>query len=160
MARFEEAIPIILSHEGGYVNDPNDAGGETNFGISKRQYPNVEIKALTREQATEIYRRDYWKPIYDQIAHQPLATKVLDLGVNCGTKTAHVLLQRALCQCGTPVTVDGNFGLKTLAGVNAIIGPRILGELKRQAILRYENIAQANPSQTRFLAGWIKRATS
>ncbi|WP_425526518.1 glycosyl hydrolase 108 family protein [Xanthomonas oryzae] len=50
----------MLSHEGGYVNDPRDPGGETQWGISKRAYPELNIRALTRDQAIEIYRRDYW----------------------------------------------------------------------------------------------------
>ncbi|MBI5843910.1 MAG: hypothetical protein HZB23_04475 [Deltaproteobacteria bacterium] len=48
-----------MAHEGGYVNDPADPGGETRFGISRRAYPNEDIKALTRERAAEIYYRDY-----------------------------------------------------------------------------------------------------
>ena len=58
--RFRKAIEVILKYEGGYVNDPNDLGSETNFGISKRSYPNVDIKNLTKEQAIEIYHRDWW----------------------------------------------------------------------------------------------------
>lgn len=58
--KFEEAVEFVLAYEGGYVNDPNDPGGETNFGISKRAYPNVDIKNLTREDVIDIYRRDYW----------------------------------------------------------------------------------------------------
>ena len=48
---FEEIIEIVLEHEGGYVNDPDDAGGETKYGIAKRWYPDVDIKNLTKEQA-------------------------------------------------------------------------------------------------------------
>ena len=50
-------IEKVLKHEGGYVNDPTDLGGETNFGITKRFYPDVDIKNLTKEQAVEIYKR-------------------------------------------------------------------------------------------------------
>lgn len=54
------AINFVLPQEGGYVNDPDDSGGETNFGISKRKYPEVDIKNLTDVSAMAIYRRDYW----------------------------------------------------------------------------------------------------
>ena len=54
---FNEIIEKVLEHEGGYVNDPHDAGGETNYGIAKRWYPNVDIKNLTKEQAKKIYKR-------------------------------------------------------------------------------------------------------
>ena len=57
---FDEIIDITLKHEGGYVHDPKDLGGETNFGIAKRFYPEVDIKNLTKEEAKDIYRRDYW----------------------------------------------------------------------------------------------------
>ena len=59
---FDEIIEVVLEHEGGYVNDPHDAGGETNFGIAKRWYPDVDIKNLTKEQAKKIYHQDYWSP--------------------------------------------------------------------------------------------------
>ena len=58
--RFPAFINRILGHEGGYVNDPQDPGGETNWGISKRSYPGEDIKNLTLDQAAAIYRRDYW----------------------------------------------------------------------------------------------------
>ena len=60
MSKFDEIIEGVLKHEGGYVNDPTDLGGETNFGITKRFYPDVDIKNLTEEGAKEIYKRDYW----------------------------------------------------------------------------------------------------
>ena len=59
---FNDIIEHVLNHEGGYVDDPSDLGGETNFGIAKRFYPNVDIKNLTRDEAKNIYFEDYWKP--------------------------------------------------------------------------------------------------
>jgi len=63
MTLWERVGRSILRHEGGYVNNPNDPGGETKYGISKRSYPNVDIKNLTPEQALEIYHRDFWPRI-------------------------------------------------------------------------------------------------
>ena len=60
MKNFNEIIEQVLEHEGGYVNDPKDLGGETKYGITKRFYPDVDIKNLTVEQAKEIYKKDYW----------------------------------------------------------------------------------------------------
>lgn len=60
MGNWEKAVEWVLSKEGGYVNDPKDLGGETNYGISKRQFPDVGIRELSRDQAKEIYRRVYW----------------------------------------------------------------------------------------------------
>ncbi len=58
--KFNKAVRIILAHEGGYVNHPADPGGETNMGISKRSYPDLDIKNLTVAMAKEIYFRDFW----------------------------------------------------------------------------------------------------
>ncbi len=60
---WEKAISFVLKWEGGYSNDPYDSGGETKYGISKRSYPNLDIKNLTLEQAKEIYKRNYWDKI-------------------------------------------------------------------------------------------------
>ena len=61
MSAFDYALDFVLREEGGYTNNPNDPGGETNYGICKRNYPNLDIKGLTRAQAIAIYRRDYWR---------------------------------------------------------------------------------------------------
>ena len=60
ISKFDEIIEVVLEHEGGYVNDPKDPGGETNFGIAKRSHPDVDIKNLTKESAKEIYKEVYW----------------------------------------------------------------------------------------------------
>jgi lysozyme family protein len=60
MSKFDEIIEVVLEHEGGYVNDPKDPGGETNFGIAKRSNPDVDIKNLTKAEASLIYKTKYW----------------------------------------------------------------------------------------------------
>ena len=76
---FERAIPIILTLEGGdrpdggYVNDPEDPGGETKFGIAKKFNADVDIKNLTRAQAIEIYRAKYWTPAQCESLPWPLS---------------------------------------------------------------------------------------
>lgn len=60
MDDFVRSMIFIIKWEGGYVNDPNDPGGETKFGISKRAFPHLDILSLTFDQALEIYRREYW----------------------------------------------------------------------------------------------------
>jgi len=59
MANFNQALKKTLVFEGGYVNDPDDPGGETNFGISKRAYPDLDIPNITDRQVRNIYWRDY-----------------------------------------------------------------------------------------------------
>lgn len=110
---FLKAIPIILESEGGYVNDPNDPGGETKYGISKRAYPNEDIKNLTLEKAQMIYRRDYWDAMRCGEMPYEVALMVFDTGVNMGTDTSAKMLQTAL-----KVGVDGKIGKITLGAVN------------------------------------------
>lgn len=82
---FERAFELVIGHEGGYVNDPQDPGGETKFGISKRAYPTLDIKGLTIEQAREIYLRDYWFGAgCDKVADDAMAILMFDCAVNQG----------------------------------------------------------------------------
>ena len=154
---FPEAVFRTLQHEGGYVNDPDDPGGETNFGISKRAYPDVNIRNLTVKQAREIYRRDYWEaPGLDGIKDCELACKVFDLGVNCGTQTAVRLLQMAANRLGQRLVVDGCIGIKTLTAVNSYPHRRaLLAALKYMAAQHYLNLGKPQ-----YLAGWLNRLES
>ena len=165
MARFETAIPVVLRHEGGYVNHPSDPGGETNFGISKRSYPNVDIKNLTRRQAKEIYRRDFWRPgKYERLDSQPVATKAFDLAVNMGPSRAHKLLQRAvnakLPRGRKRLLVDGKIGRRTLDAANEVGGKGLLSELRAEAAQFYVGIVLRKPDKKVFLRGWLRRAVS
>ena len=158
MSLFEPAIAFVLAHEGGYSNNPADKGGPTNFGLSQRQYPTMKMRSLTREQAIEIYRRDYWLTIYEQIVNQAVANKVFDMAVNMGPGIAHRLLQRACIDCGQPVGVDGVVGPVTIKAVNKIMPFDLLQALRQRAAERYHEIAAADPTQTVFLKGWLDRA--
>lgn len=99
--------------EGGYANDPNDSGGETNFGISKAAYPNEDIRALTVERAQELYKRDYWDASGAEQLPETMAVAVFDSAVNQGVGVAVRLLQVAL-----GVDVDGALGPKTVAAAH------------------------------------------
>lgn len=81
---FEAAMKFIFKWEGGYVNDPDDPGGETKWGISKRSYPGVDIKNLTKDQAKEIYRRDYWDKADLERYPQDKAIVLMNVAVNMG----------------------------------------------------------------------------
>lgn len=157
--RFEQAISFILHHEGSYVNDFNDKGGETKYGISKRSYQDVNIAALTKEQAIAIYRRDFWdKYHYNNIVDIKLATKVFDLAVNLGPYWAHRLLQRALRTTGQYVLEDGILGPVTLASVNNSDSTDLLAALKSEAAGYYRSLVLAKQDQDKFLKGWLNRA--
>lgn len=159
MGRFEPAILHVLEHEGGYVNDPDDPGGETNYGISKRSYPDVDIAHLTQAQAIDIYRRDFWDTQWEQIDSQELSTALLDASVNMGRPAAVKLLQRAANKvyCRDLLVVDGVVGRKTLAALNES-SEDILREFRASRSLFYIDLAWNQPTMKKFLPGWIRRA--
>lgn len=92
---FERAIVFVLNREGGYINHPSDPGGATNFGISQRAYPNLDIKRLTREKAVEIYRKDYWEKSGANKLLWPLSFIHFDSAVNAGPAAAARWLEQS-----------------------------------------------------------------
>lgn len=111
--KFDAAFDFVIGSEGGYSNDPDDVGGETRFGISKRAYPNVDIEQLTLEQAKQIYYRDYWTPAGCNALTGPMALLVFDCSVNQGIGRAREIFatqkqpaefqaERALHYAGLP----------------------------------------------------------
>ena len=151
---FEEIIEDVLPHEGGYVNDPHDAGGETKYGIAKRWYPNVDIKNLTKEQAKKIYHTDYWRRgKCDEVPPQ-LRHIYFDMCVNMGKRTAVKVLQRAAVNKGKDIEVDGGLGPATLGAVKNV-------ELERVRAFRvkyYVDLVNKKPEQEKFYFGWFRRA--
>ena len=155
MKKFDEIIEKVLEHEGGYVNDPKDLGGETNFGITKRFYPDVDIKNLTEEQAKEIYKRDYWDKNRVESLPQNLWHIYFDMCVNMGKRTAVKVLQRAAVNKGRDIEVDGGLGPMTIGALKGV-------ELDRVRAFRvkyYVDLITAKPEQEKFYLGWFRRAT-
>ena len=153
---FEEIIEQVLEHEGGYVNDPHDAGGETNFGIAKRWYPNVDIKNLTKEQAKKIYHQDYWRPGKCDSVPSELRHIYFDMCVNFGRKGAvKVLQQAANSKLRNKIGVDGGIGPATLKSIRNLSIDRV----RAYRVLRFANIVNKKPEQERFWVGWYRRAT-
>jgi len=111
MSAFDSIIEMILKHEGGYVDHSSDPGGETKYGISKRAYPDVNIAALTEEDAKDIYKRDYWSRIKGDDLPAGVACVVMDYAVNSGVSRASKALQAA---CGIN-NGDGIIGPHTLS---------------------------------------------
>ncbi len=167
---FKKVIKFTLKWEGGYGDDPDDAGGETNFGIAKAFYPKEDIKKLTRERAIEIYSRDYWLPAYDKIMNYKIAARIFDLHVNTGRIQAARNIQRACNQLiekysnteKTPafLAVDGKFGNMSLGTVNYFINKgrseELYAALVSQAEKIYHMIASKGNNK-KFLKGWLNR---
>lgn len=154
MKNFERAVKVILKHEGGYVNHPNDPGGETNFGISKRSFPNEDIKNLTVERATEIYHEHFWKPLkLHLLSSEYLALHIFDHAVNAGGKTAVKMLQGIV-----ETDQDGMLGPITAkaANCNAETGEKYVSN----RIKFYRELTVKNPKLKVFLRGWMNRVES
>lgn len=113
MSNFDTAIDRLLGNEGGYTDGKGDPGGATNWGISKRSYPDVDIKNLTRDQAVAIYRRDFWNKIDGDTLLPGIGFQLLDFAVNSGISTATKALQRSI-----GVDDDGDFGPVSLEKLN------------------------------------------
>lgn len=110
---FDQVFDKLIGHEGGYVFNPHDPGGETKFGISKRSYPHLDIHALTLADAKTIYKRDFWDRAQCDKLHPDLAFELFDGAVNSGIGQAIRWLQRAV-----GVADDGVVGPLTLASIN------------------------------------------
>lgn len=146
---FIRAVDLVLRHEGGLVDNPNDPGGLTNFGISQRAYPDVDIRALTRNQAMEIYERDYWLPIRGDELPEPVAIVLFDMAVNMGRDRAVRLLQRAL-----NIPQDGLLGPRTVAA--CINGTRrtVALNLTAERVIAYTGMRGFDT----FGRGWLRRS--
>jgi lysozyme family protein len=156
---FETAIEFVLNHEGKYVNDIDDKGGETKYGISKQSYPNVDIKNLSIEKAKEIYRKDFWESQnYKKIHNDDLAIKIFDLSVNTGSKRANKLIQRALRAVGKKVQENGILNDVVICLINESDPTDLLAALKSEAAGYYRTIVNTKPKRAKFLNGWLNRA--
>jgi lysozyme family protein len=154
---FKKAIEFVFQNEGEFSDEPDDAGGMTKFGISKRSYPDLDIEHLTKEQAVEIYRHDYWEP-YKNFENR-VAIKVFDLAVNMGHIRAVQILQRSLrCLGAKHVEDDGVLGPVTKQAVELANTDLLLTALKSEAAGVYRTLAAVNLSQQKFLKGWLRRA--
>jgi len=122
-------MTFVFKWEGGYVNDPSDPGGETNFGISKRAYPNLDIRSLTKQAAQLIYQRDYWDAIGGDSLNPALACAALDTAINMGVGRAKQFLAQ---------TNDWQQFI----------------QLRKNY---YTNLVKQKPAMGKYLKGWMNR---
>jgi lysozyme family protein len=174
VADIQKEIGDLITREGGYANNPADAGGETCWGITgavARAYGyQGPMMLLPMATASDIYLQRYWLgPHFDELdaISDPLALKLFDIGVNQGQATGVRYLQRALnvlSDQGThyPVLgVDGGLGKLTLNSLRLFLalrgaeGERVLVAMVRaQQCVDYMQIGEASPSQQQFEWGW------
>lgn len=148
---FDQAFNELIGHEGGYVNNPDDPGGETKYGVSKRSYPDIDIKTLTLQRAKDIYYRDFWAATAaDKMKTYDLAYAVFDAAVNSGVSASKKWLQMAL-----KVEADGKLGVKSLAALS-----NLTAEQERVAAARmlgYRLDAMTYMRWSTFGKGWARR---
>ena len=146
---FDHMIRKILEHEGGYINHPHDPGGETNFGISKKQYPHLSIRDLTQADAIQLYFDDYWQKTRIKDLPSSIAFHVLDAAINHGPRRAIQWLQEIV-----NVEPDGTLGTKTLKAVRNQADPPWI--IQRYTAQRLDFYTQLQTFPT-FGRGWIRR---
>ena len=162
MNLFSKCIPVILKHEGGYQNNPNDLGNwvggyktgklvGTKYGIAARFFPDEDIPNLSEERAKQLYFRYYWIPMnLDGICREASALEIFDFGVNAGKRRAIRTAQRI---CG--VTADGVVGPVTTNAINNYDGD-FVQDYKHSRRVYYEWIAEKRDNYE-FLQGWLNR---
>lgn len=150
--RFDIGLTFVLAEEGGYVNNPNDPGGETNFGISKRKFPDVDIKNLTRDGAAAIYRTHYW--VEFRCGELPLGLDfaMFDAAVQHLPETAVGLIQRAV-----RVPADGKLGPMTIAAAQRVPRDQALNWYLAYRAGLYTDLIIADSKKAVFRDGWFRR---
>jgi len=176
MADFEDAIGVILAHEGGWCSVAADPGGETNYGIStliieREGITNEQLglppgrdpgwmKAMSVDAAKMIYQNLFWnKWEYGAISDQTAATKLFDCSVNCGPNRAHLMAQKAANACGQNIAEDGILGPATVAAINACDPKAWVTAFAQEMTDYYTNLVKARPSLGIFLKNWLHRAS-
>lgn len=148
---FDQAFDRLISNEGGYVDDPADPGGETNWGICKKSYPNVDIKSLTRDGAKSLYLRDFWQAGKMDQYDGAIGFQVFDIAVNSGIKEAIVLLQKA-----AGVDPDGVIGAASVAAIKAHGVPEMLLLINAERLNFWRHL----PTWPQFGKEWAGRAVN
>lgn len=149
---FDEVFDRTIGHEGGYVNNPKDPGGETNWGITKNTATangyTGSMKSMTREQAKEIYRKAFWERIKCGQFLGAVSFQLFDAAVNHGIGNAIRMLQRAV-----GVLDDGVVGTKTLAAINKMTLDDVLILFIAERLEFFTNLAKFSD----FGRGWARR---
>lgn len=143
---FDTAFARLIDSEGGYSNNPEDPGGETKFGISKRSYPDVDIANLTIDGAKAIYFRDFWEPL--GAAHPAIKFQCFDFAVNSGIQTAIRKLQAAV-----GVADDGHWGPVSAAALTKMDLNDVLMRFAAQRLLFMTSLS----TWPTFGKGWARR---
>lgn len=163
---FDQALSYTLGNEGGYVDDPDDAGGPTNRGITiatlgswrLQRVTHEDIKNMTDYEVAKIYYARHWIPLHLNDVTQPqIAIALFDCGVLFGTGTAAVYAQKALVDCSYDLTIDGFLGDKSMASLNAVKPAFFLKAFSELLLSRIVKTVANHPPDKKFKHGWENR---
>lgn len=167
MSNFDKSFAYLLPDEGGYGNDPADHGGPTNFGITQadlaawrgKPVSALDVKNMTVDEAKKIYAKRYWAPLnLDGVQDDAKGTVMFNIGVLFGISVSAIWAQSACNKLGQLISVDGHIGPKSLAALNSIDHRGFIEAMIGYDESRARAIVAHNPSQARFLHGWLNRA--
>jgi lysozyme family protein len=155
---YQKCLDTILHHEGGYVDHPDDPGGETNLGVTKKVYEEwggtKDMKDLTVEDVAPIYKKNYWDRVKGDELPSGLDLCVFDFGVNAGTGRAAKYLQSMV-----GATADGAIGPVTIRAVHAYVQieglEHAIGEYQHKRQGYYEGLKHF----ATFGRGWTRRVS-
>lgn len=165
MADFTPAFEKMIKHEGGFIltDVSNDLGGQTYAGISRKYHPNWEgwqfidrndtDNPQLTQKVRDFYKSNFWNSCKaDKIKNQKIAESIFDFSVNAGSKTSAKLAQLVV-----DATPDGIIGPKTLERINDADEELFISKFALAKVARYAEICKRNPTQKKFLLGWINR---
>ena len=160
MSNFETCLETILHHEGGYVNHPEDPGGMTNLGVTKRVYEEWvghevdedTMRNLTAEDVSPIYKKNYWDRVKCDDLPAGLDLCVFDFGVNAGTGRAAKYLQELV-----GALADGAIGPATLAQVDEYNKHTSVSDMIDQYQTARQEYYESLSTFETFGRGWTRR---
>lgn len=161
MSNFDRALKFVLSHEGGWADNPDDFGGPTNFGITlnlAKRYgieTGEELQSISQDKVRSVYQAEFWR--HSLLADEALACHSFDFGVTVGLADGIRLLQRSACFLGVLLKVDGVLGPKSIAGIKTLNIDQ-LRNVHTKLVCSYYIKQARKPNQLQFLNSWIIRA--
>ncbi len=165
--KFEKAFELLIEDEGGFVNDANDPGGATKYGITKKTYELfvgrsvtiLDMKALTLDVAKEIYFKNYWNPLScEYINETPIAICIFNTGVLHGLVPAAKTAQRvASLHSAATLKIDGIIGSETVKILNMMQSKVFLKLFHKLLLERIEKLVFNDPKLAKFKKGWENR---
>jgi len=167
MSNFDLAFKFTVGNEGGYSNDTYDSGGPTNWGITQhdlsvslgRPASVQDVKNMSQATAKGIYLARYWLPLaLDKVEDTGIATCMFDIGVVRGIGVPPHYAQKICNDRGAGLVPDGHIGPLTLAAINACPQAVFIRDFSTMTAQGFRNIAANNPTQEKFLRGWLNRA--